>query len=357
MNLGVRRVSLTNDRREMLEILSRNFGSGKEECFNWRHIENPAGECWSWFMYDKSTLATVAMATVFPRHMRLNGKRIRAGQVGEFAVDVAHRSLGPAVLMQRTTFEPVNSGELAFCYDCPPHDQGMSTFIRLGMHSNCEVHRYALPLRSDKYLGKRLGTSIWTKPLVAAVDLALRMRSRKRSMPGLEISKYDRLFNDEFTRLDEVALVSNTIRSSRSAADLNWRYVQYPKASFCLSNGTSGKYQVLVARRGGELKAFLVFFVQSDGVATLVDLFGLELHETGLALLETAIEVCRRETVSSFHGFCSQDSELKQLFKSAGLRPRERNSRVVAYTKPGDLAAKELDSGMRWAFGQVEVML
>ena len=79
------------------------------------------------------------------------------GQVGGFAVDASYRSFGPAVLMQRTTFEPVDSGAVTFCYDSPPHDRGMSTFVRLGMRPNCEVTRYALALRSDEFLQKRLG--------------------------------------------------------------------------------------------------------------------------------------------------------------------------------------------------------
>src|SRR5271165_1912224 len=99
------------------------------------------------------------MASLFPRKMYVDGKPMVAGQVMHFVVDASHRSLGPAVLLQRATFDPVNSGALDFCYDCPPHDQGMSTFVRLGMRSNCEVIRYALLLRSDEYLAKRIGTA------------------------------------------------------------------------------------------------------------------------------------------------------------------------------------------------------
>jgi len=357
MKFGIRRVCLTNDRQEMIEILKRNFGPIQEPRFDWRHTDNPAGESWSWFMYDGSAHTTVAMATVFPRHMRLNGKRVRAGQVGEFAVDSGYRSLGPAVLLQRTTFEPVNSGELAFCYDCPPHDEGMSTFARLGMGPSCEVIRYALPLRSDEYLAKRIGDGAWTKPLVAGTNLLLRARRRKARASGLEVSRHEGPFGDEFTRLDEVASVSYTVRSSRCATDLNWRYVQDPMASLCLPNGATGKYQVLVARRGGELCAFIVFFIQSDGIASLVDLFGLELPQVGLTLLEAAVDICRAGGASSFHGFCSSDCELKPLFETLGFRPRERNSRVVAYTGSGPTALNGSGSKMRWAFSQVEVML
>lgn len=341
----------------MIDILNRNFGSDQEPRFDWRHSLNPAGESWSWFMYDTSTLATVAMTTLFPRHMRVSGQKTRGGQVGEFAVDSNYRSLGPAVRLQRATFEPVNGGDLLFCYDCPPHDQGMSTFARIGMHANCEIHRYALPLRSDEYLTTRLGHGAWTKPVVAAANLILRTRGVKRPATDAEVLEHTGPFGDEFSHLDEVASLPGTIRASRNATDLNWRYLEDPMASLCLPNGTAGKYRTFVARRAGELKAFLTFYIQPDGIAVLVDLFGLDLPETGLPLIDAAVQVCRREHVSCFHGFCSDDSELKPLFMRTGFHRRERNARVVAYARQADATFLQPSAPIRWTFSQVEVML
>lgn len=357
MNLGIRQVSLTEDRAEMIDILNRNFGTTQEARFDWRHRYNPAGESWSWFMYDKTTLSTVAMATVFPRHMRVDNKQTRAGQVGEFAVDPSHRSLGPAVLLQRSTFLPVDREEIAFCYDCPPHDRGMSTFVRIGLRANCEVYRYALPLRCDEYVSKRIGDSFWTQPIVSAGNLLLRAdRPRRKGRQGLEICRQSRAFDEEFNQLDALASLSGSVRSSRSARDLNWRYLEDPLASLCSSKDQIGRYQILLARRGGELKAFAAFLIQTDGIATLLDVFGIELLEVGPALLDAVVEICRKESASSLHGFCSTESELVPLFRRMGFTRRERNSQIVAYTK-GDSALAGLPSGLRWMFSQIEVLL
>lgn len=356
VKLGIRQVSLKEDRAEMIDILSRNFGSTQEARFDWRHRDNPAGESWSWFMYDKATLSTVAMATVFPRHMRVNDKATRAGQVGDFVVDPSHRSLGPAIMLQRATFLPVDRKEISFCYDCPPHDQGMSTFVRIGLPANCEVYRYALPLRCDEYLAKRIGDSSWTRPVAVAGNLLLGLRRSGKRAPGLEICRQSRAFDKEFDHLDDLASVPSAIRSSRSARDLNWRYVEDPLASLGSSEEPIRRYQVLVARRGGELKAFAAFLIQTDGIATLLDLFGVELSEVGPALLDAVVEICREEGVSSLHGFCSTESELARLFEQMGFSRRERNSRVVAYSKEG-LAPAAAHSTPRWMFSQVEVML
>jgi hypothetical protein len=358
MSLAIRRVSLDDDREEMIELLSRNFGPVQRERFAWCHAENPAGPCWSWFAYDPKTNmrnTPVALVTVFPRYMRVAGKRVRGGQVGEFAVDPTHRSLGPAVQLQRTTFMPVDSGDLAFCYDCPPHDRGMSTFVRLGMRPNCELYRYALPLKSEPYLEKKLGKAKWIKPLVAAANLALRIRRTHRPVKGLEVEVFECRFGDEFDALDETAANCEQIRSSRAADVLNWRYSDNSKAPSLSADGAPSKYQTLVARKHGELLAFAVLLLQRGGLASLVDIFGRDLPEVAPILLEAIVDICRKQNVTSVMGFCSEDSPLSPLLLSAGFRRRERSARVVAYTKPN--GSRTFDAGLRWSFNQVEVML
>jgi hypothetical protein len=358
MSLAIRRVSLEDEREEMIALLTRNFGPIQEERFAWRHIENPAGICWSWFGFasnGSSRKPPVALVTVFPRNMRVGTKRVRGGQVGEFAVDPSHRSLGPAVQLQRVTFTPVDSGDLAFCYDCTPHDQGMSTFVRLGMRPNCEVHRYALPLRCDPYVAKKLGTGVWTKPVVAAGNLVLRARRARSSAAGLEVQEFNGQFGDEFDQLDDAVPNTEVIRTSRAAKDLTWRYRSDPMSERISAGGASGTYHTLVARRRGELMAFAVFFVQSDGITSLIDIFGRDLPITGPTLLEAVIETSKKRNASSVYGCCSEESELKPILLGAGFHRRERTARVVAYTRKN--GPRPFDAGLHWSFTQVEVML
>ena len=356
MTLALRQLSMDDDREEMLTLLRRNFGARQDTRFEWRHTKHPAGRAWAWFAYDKTSLATVAMTTLFPRNMYVDGKPGMAGQVGEFAVNPAYRCLGPAVMLQRATFDPVDRGLLDFCYDCPPHDQGMSTFRRLGMSANTEVFRYAYVLDSQEYFEKRLGKKAYVRPISTAANLLLRIRTPRKKSRGLVISSFQRAFCEEFTELDASLASPGVIRASRSAPNLNWRYREDPLASVSLPTGSWGRYEVLVARRAGELVAFAVFFLHADGIASLVDLFGQDLGETGIDLLDAAIHICRREGLSSLHASCSADSDLTTVLASAGFRRRECSSRVVAYAGPNENGSQLL-TGQKWEFGKVEVML
>jgi hypothetical protein len=346
MSLAIRRASLAQDKQQMVELLDRNITGGIQRGqFEWRHEANPAGAGWSWIIYEKNNGAPVAMASVFPRNMYLCGKPIVCGQVGDFVVDAPYRSLGPAVMLQRATFEPVNSGVFPFCYDCPPHDQGMSTFVRLGMRPNCEIGRHVLPLRTDEFVEKKLGNGVWTKPLVAASNLALKLRVANRTTPGLEIAEFDGVFDEEFSHLDKAVPSPRAIRASRSAADLNWRYRKNPVFDL----------RVLVARRKGELVGFLSYLLFARR-ASIVDVFGRDLAQVGITLLEAAIAECRRRNLTSLEGYCSPESELSRLFKEIGFRLRHRAVLIVAYAKPGDPLGAQLSSDLNWAFNQVEIM-
>jgi len=341
MDLTLRSASLSEDGQELAELLERNTpGPAKEHAY-WRHESNPAGPGWSWVICDRKSGMISAMASVLPRHVHVNGELLVCGVVGDFVVDAAIRSLGPAVTLQRATFGPVDSGALAFCYDPVPHDRGMSTFLRLGMSPSCEVIRHACPLRSDEYLGKRLGKGLWTKPVFAVTNLALRMRVGKRPISGLEILELGESFGEEFSDLDKQVSSAGVIRSSRSAADLTWRY-----------RFTSGpRFRVLVARRAGELWGFLAYLVL-DNRASIMDLFGIQLLDVGSDLLEALVDLGRREGLTCLEGYLSKDSCLNSVFARTGFRPREKAARIVAYTKP---ANSILNSGARWSFGGCDI--
>jgi hypothetical protein len=266
------------------------------------------------------------------------------GQVGDFAVSASHRSLGPALLLQRATFDPVDHGDLAFCYDCPPHQAGMSTFRRLGIRPNCKVNRYALPLRVDGRLRKRLGAASIVPAVAGNLLLRLhRLSALKPTAKRLEVSDHKAAFGEEFSILDTAVKGANTIRGRRSAAHLNWRYREDPLQ----------QYEVLTARCKGELIAFVVFRATSE-VVTIVDLFGVELQEAAFSLLAAIVKRFEgsHQTVEAF---LSEGSDLVAHFLNLRFQLRSEAAQVVAYAKPRSEMSGFLERSPIWAFSQAEV--
>ena len=342
--LTVRRVARESEAPVLLSFLEANLPDlPHRRRFEWLYRANPDGPAWSWFVCADSG-KVVGAASLFPRAVWVGQKQLRCAQVGDFAVSAGYRSLGPALLLQRATFGPVDQGEVTFCYDCPPHDAGMSTFRRLGLKPSCRVDRYAMPLRLDRRLEKRLGPA--SRVPAAAGNFILEVRRRQllhlRSKE-FEIEDHTGSCGDEFSYLDRSANEVGVIRGQRSAAHLNWRYRQDPLQ----------QYHIVTARRAGELVAFAAYYASND-VVTIADLYGRELAEAAVNLLAAIMERFGKSH-QSVETYLSSGNAAIPHFLRMGFRLRSPAAHVVAYATPNTEVAGLLNNTSRWSFSQAEV--
>ncbi len=322
MALELHPVDLAAERKPLLSLLQRNLPElDHARRFDWLYLNNPAGRAWAWFLRVDGMEAPVGVASVFPRPVWLGAQVRTSGHVGDFAVDAAYRSLGPAVLLQRATFGPVDEGALAFCYDCPPHDKGIATFRRLGMSPSCRMLRHAKPLRVDRVVRRHVRLAALASATSWLGNAALRAWRRPRFRThGIEVAVHSGPFGEEFSELDGAIGGLGTIRGRRSADELNWRYRDDPLH----------EYVVIVARRAGRLLAFASLLV-SGADAFLVDLFGRSLPDVAVPLTAAATDMLRRTNVQTLHAFASDRSGLAELLRSVGFRYRSAGPHVVAY--------------------------
>jgi hypothetical protein len=345
MTLAVMPVDLVADREELFRVLQRNLQDVSHEVrFSWLYLENPAGPARTWFIRD-STGHAVGATSLFPRRVWLAGTPAVCGQVGDFGVDIGFRSLGPAVMLQRATFEPVLRGDLAFCYDCPPHEKGMAMFYRLGLKENCRMHWHVKLLRTDRQLTRLLGDRVGRMSARVA-NSALRMTSRGiKGPPGVEFSVHTGDFGPEFSALDKAVSSPAAVRIRRSAEDLNWRYFDNPLQHF----------ETLTARRNGELVSYVIISTTGSD-ASVVDLFGRDLDEVGPTLLQKLTELLQPRALQTIRALVAGDARLAAVFRRAGFSNRAPAARVVAFSASGSAADRALKNGLRWDFQHCDVM-
>jgi len=343
MAIRVRPVRLASETDEVLKILSANLPAlPHARRYEWLYRGNPDGCASTWLAYDDGSDEAIGVASVFPRAMWVGGESKIGGQVGDFAIAPAYRSLGPAVLLQKATFEPVDQEKMALCYDCPPNAAAMATFRRLRCEPNCSIERYALPLRVDRHVNSRV--VVGRRPLAAAGNAGLRLYRALAGQPGgLEVAEHQGRFGDEFTELDRAIVTTDAVRLQRSAVRLNWRYRDDPL----------GKHRVLTARRGGELAAYLVFS-EADEAIRIEDLSGRELAKAGVALLQT---LARRYEKSHqvIEAYVARNSPLSGVFHRARFRRRAEAASVVAYAKKDSSTGKFLGQQPAWGFTGADV--
>ncbi len=345
MSLRVRPVDFEADREQLLRLLARNLQDLPHAArFSWLYGENPAGRVHTWFLCDESDRA-VGVASLFPRAVWLDGKLAVCGQVGDFGVDLGFRSLGPALMLQRATFEPVVRGELAFCYDCPPHEKGMAMFHRLGLRENCRMFSHVKLLRTDRLLGHILGQGA-ARLAAQAVNPMLRWPALAgKNSHGLDCAVHEGDFGAEFSALDEAVGGGGGIRNRRSAEDLNWRYRRNPLRQF----------EVVTAHRRGKLAAYAVFSMMDDD-AFLFDLFGEDLEHTGPALLQWLSELLRPRPIQSVRALIAGGASFASVFEKAGFVPRGAAARVVAFAGGDGVAQSPLQPNPTWNFQFGDVM-
>lgn len=345
MAVLVRRVDLNTEQEELLGVLERNLTDvPHRRRFKWLYIDHPLGPAWAWLARDAATGEAIGTASVFRRAMWLGGHVALCGQVGDFAIDSSHRSLGPALMLQRATFEPVESGALALCYDCPPHERGMSTFRRLGMAASAKMNRHARLIRTDGHLERRIGrAAVRLAPIGNALVRLGHWRWRRS--PGLDIAVHEGRFGEEFSALDRRVPADDGIRGRRAAEDLNWRYRDDPL----------GDYHVLVAHRRGELVGLAVLAV-SDRAAFVVDLFGALAPDDSADLLDSGARVVRDAGVESVHAVVSSGNPLAGSLHRCGFRLRSTGPLVVAYASIGGRHRTLLETGARWNLTYSDVM-
>lgn len=346
MPITVRPVDLDREHEALVGILERNLGDlPHARRFRWIYRDNPSGPAWSWFACESASGDIIGVASLFRRTLWVGGEEKVCGQVGDFAIDASHRSLGPALLLQRATFEPVDRCEVALCYDCPPNDRGMATFRRLGMAASTVMVRYARPLRTERYLRQRCAgraVAAAAAPIGNALLRAAGLRHPRAR--GLEVGRHDSRFGVEFTSLDRRLSERDVVRGRRAADDLNWRYRDDPLHS----------YEVLTARRRGELVGFLALEVQEND-AFVVDLFGALSSDEAGELLEAAVGGLRARGVQTLHALVSDGNALRATLGRGGFRLRDSGPQVVSYTDGGDAMRGILQRHAPWEFTHSDV--
>jgi len=333
------------EHEQFLGLLQKNLPDlPHHQRFHWLYQQNPAGTAWSWGVYEQGSENFVGVTSLFPRIMWINGSMQLCGQVGDFAINVTHRSLGPALLLQRATFTPVDQEQLTLCYDCPPHGRGLSTFRRLKMSANCQMPRYARVLRVRRLTETRLGAGVVSTAASLVGNIALNIWMRRwQTTTGLEIAQHEGTFGDEFSILDKQRKHEG-IHSRRAAVDLNWRYREDPLHT----------YQVLTARRAGELVGFVVLSLTPPD-AQLVDLCVAGYTDIALALLDAAAEVARTAGAEILQALIAERPTEEALLQTAQFRCRKEAVQVVAYCSARSAVRSICDDRHQWAFHYADI--
>jgi hypothetical protein len=253
-------------RGALLRLWARNLpvrGDASAK-LGWSYFEGPAGPSEVFLLHDEA--GEVGCAGVTVRELWLRERPLRVALLADFAIDRAHRTGLPALILQRAVKRHVDGA-----YDASygfPNANAVAIHRRIGYHELGAMCRYVRVLRHADYLARRFERPIVARAAGAVVDaakLAVRLArtvrpSRTRALRWLPD------VDAGFDRLWQATRGSFGITCRRDAAFLRWRFLRKPDERVAIA--------ALVDRARDELRAYAVVGGEPGGMAELHDLYG-----------------------------------------------------------------------------------
>jgi len=324
MRIEIRQADLVADRPIVLDLVRKNLTEDATvERYEWLYRRNPDGAGKAWIASDGATGEPIGIASAYPRLMQVQGEEVTCWNLGEFAVNSSHRSLGPALLLQKASLGPILEGRVAFSYD-NPNTCFLAVYRRLGIPVTAHVARYLKPLRVDRRVARWIRSRLIARPLSALGNGLLRLGDvALRAGRRFEIRHHESPFDAGFTRLHERVSRRFPVCGGRRAEYLNWRYRENPLR----------RSQVLTAWRGGEMRGYVVFHHHLiDGY--IEDLSGEEIPGLARELLAATVGRLRRAGALTVSAWALEGSPLVASLRGAGFFQMKGYPLVVC-TKPG----------------------
>lgn len=260
---SVRSADLSKDREQITGIWRRNLSlsgvteqphSNDARKFHWQFLDNPAGQGRCWLLYaDGEAVGTSALSL---RRVIADGRVVTAGVAGDLAVDKAHRSLQPALALQKAVIASAGP-EIDFVYGLP-NERAMPLMKRAGYSAAAEVHRFASVLRSAEYVRRHRRLRMLA-PLASVAD-SVRALIRKRQVRIERIGT----FCERFEELWDRCKPQSGVVTVRDRSFLEWRFTHCPLRQY--------ETVVTSASKAGRLNGYAVFTIQ-DGLVHCADLF------------------------------------------------------------------------------------
>ncbi|HKQ60684.1 MAG TPA: GNAT family N-acetyltransferase [Candidatus Polarisedimenticolaceae bacterium] len=258
----VERIEAHSDEPQLRAFLSEQLSAHRHpDYYGWLYRRNPHGSAEVWVLRDAAG-TLVGAAAAFPRRIGIGGRELTAWNLGDFAVRADHRSLGPAVSLQRACLARVLGGDVALAYDHPAQGM-MAIYQRLGIAAAGQVVRFAKPLRIDPQVRRVLPEGVLSRAASAVGNKLLSLgTARERAEAPLVAALVGR-FDDRVAELGSRLAGRFGVVGARTPDYLNWRYVDHPLL----------RHRIWTAEAGGRLAGYAVL-LEDQGHAVLRDLFG-----------------------------------------------------------------------------------
>lgn len=317
------KADLTRDRDRILAVwhhLADSEVPGAEK-LDWFYINNPAGEGIIYLLWFIPENRPVGIICAGRRNFRAGAQILHGAVLGDFAMEPAHRSLGPSLLLQRKVMDEASANfDVFFGF---LNTSSLRVRQAAGHQANEKLVDSIIPLRLAYHMKKRLPdrfASFMGSIMQPLYDTLLRARIKK-NMKGYQDAAADRDFiNGLWSR----ACNHSTIMGVRDWDFLSWR----------MSSDAGWKYAVSGLRdTHGKPCGYVAYEFQPNDTVVIVDYLALN-NSVFAALLCYLIGQTAKTNAPSI-SICTndKDSEKLRILRKLGFVARGESFAFVVCDK------------------------
>lgn len=322
-------------RDEILQLWSRNLPDATGDRYRWLY-ESGVSRPWLLETEDGECVGSAGRMT---RNFCVAGQPITTGQAIDLNVDRAHRTIGPALALQKGVIANLEADSLRFIFGMPSPD-AVPALKRVGYKIVGELQRWTLPIRLVRQLLKLTESPTLTRLITPPAELAWSVRLLRRPFVSgkfeLYTGPFDERFDDLWNRCRELV----PILGDRSAAYLNWRFANCPDLP----------YQTLILNRpnGRGLEAYCQFYLD-EGSLCISDILA-PTEKQQQRMLECVLRYARRNHIHDIQIVYFGVPSFGDMLKRIGFLRRPYSRPFMVYTTPKSLppAGVDLYSPASW---------
>lgn len=327
--LDVQLSHLGRDREGIVSLWSRTLPTACPERFEWLYSEGPSR---AWVLRD-SQGQIVGSSGLMARTVRMSSAWIPCGQAIDLCVDESHRTLGPALSLQRALTASMLQNRLAAIYAVPSPD-AVPVLKRIGYRPLGTMDRWAKPLRTARRLQPKVKSKHLASIAGACVDRWFQWTSRERTsrLPRGYTTQLLTRFDTRFDELSEVASRSVEVIGDRGSDYLTWRFTKSPEKQF----ETFGLFDP-----HDRLVGYIIFFIE-HGFVYVADLLFADLDTLG-GLIGAFLKFARKRRAETVSVVLFAPPSVTDILREFGFY-RRTHARTVFLLPPPSATPEQLQA-------------
>ncbi len=304
-------------REAILGLWRRNLPDARPDRYAWLYEAGPARG----FVLQAEQGPVVGAAGRLPRDFSAFGVSRKAAQAIDLNVDRDHRTIGPALRLQRAVLAASGSDDVILAYGFP-NSQSEAVFRHVGYRTLSDLQRWVKPLSMSVAFDYLRWPRWLARSSAALIDPFFPRKLSEvvyRCPRTMHICRGE-AFDARFDRLWESARSRFAVLGERTAAYLTWRFSQCPiqrYRTFCLIEPS------------GELAAYLVYGVRDETAYVADLLFAGEEHFA--PLVAEFIRFSRRERVRKIVLLYAGRAAVGKTLARLGFRRRPSGRKAVVF--------------------------